>query len=301
MTHPDSSDEREFALRQAPRRYADRTAKPPDPALLQTRQATFRRFLADGGIRPVKLARLGGLPSANALYNFLHGRSATLALPTLEAIQRAVPGASVAEMIDEQRPARIVPAAKAPTIRQALTAPFLCNTDVQPDGMDLDVTQLGAARAGAGAPADISVLEGIVPPTGDLFIVRVTTPGAELMFPPGSLLVCKAASDLDGDLPDGTLVILRCRANGSTRVDIREVEHFNDLIWLWQRSTHPHHQTPLPGPRPLWGSDRVFGGETITIIGIVLASCSRLTCPERIIGRADKACAKIEISDFSGG
>ncbi len=286
MTHPNSSDERELALRQAARRYADRKAKSPDAPQAQARQQTFRRFLADRGITRAELARMAGLPTGNALYNFTRGQSATLSLSTLEAIQSAIPGATIAEIIGERRPASLTQPAEAPAIRrgQALTVPLLCTTGVQPDGVELELTQLGVARAGVGDPAGssasaIPVPQGIMPPTADLFAVRVIAPGAELLFPVGSLLICKVASGLDDDLPDGTVVILRCRANGSTRIDVREVGHFNAQIWLWQRSTHPEHQQPQASPRPLWGSHRASGGETITILGILVASCNQRRRP----------------------
>ncbi len=277
MTNHDPSDERELALRQAARGYADRKADGMHSPQAQLRRETFRRFLADRGLNRAELARLAGLPTANALHNFLNGRSASLSLPTLEAIHRAVPGATIAEIIGERPPARLVRPGRDPATGHGLTVPLLCNTGIQPDGTELDVMQLGVVPAGAGTPILITVpaipaADGKVPLAGDLFAVRVTAPGAECLFPLGSLLVCKNAADLEDDLPDGTRVILRCRANGSTRVDIREVRHLNGRIWLWQRSTHPHHQMPQPGPQPLCGSHRVPGGETITILGTVLAS-----------------------------
>jgi hypothetical protein len=118
----------------------------------------------------------------------------------------------------------------------------------------------------------IPVPKGIVPSTGDLFAVRVTAPGAEHLFAAGTLLVCRRMPDFAADLADGTLVILRRRANGTTRIEVREVAHFDGRLWLWPRSTHPEHQQPHPGPEPLCGSSRAPGGETITILGAVLAS-----------------------------
>jgi hypothetical protein len=111
-----------------------------------------------------------------------------------------------------------------------------------------------------------------VPPGPDLFAIRVAAPGAEHLFALGSLLVCQRLRDDVEDLPNGTLVILRARSNGNTRVDVRQAEHFNGRLWLWPRSTHPDLQQPLPGPTPLTSPTRVSGGETITILGVVVAS-----------------------------
>jgi hypothetical protein len=116
----------------------------------------------------------------------------------------------------------------------------------------------------------VPVPAGTVPPGPDLFAIKVAA--AERLFVIGSLLVCQRLRDEVEDLPDGTLVILRARSNGNTRVDVREAEHFNGRLWLWPHSTHPDLQQPLPGPTPLTAPTRVSGGETIAILGIVVAS-----------------------------
>lgn len=155
--------------------------------------------------------------------------------------------------------------------------PILCDTGVQPDGIEPNITQLGAIRAATGDPADIPVPtipvpDGIVPSSGDLFAVRVTAPGAERLFAQGSLLVCQRLIDGVEDLPDGTLVVLRAGGKTHTRVDIHEAEHFDGYLWLWLRSPHPDWQQPLSAPVPLIEPTRVTGGETVTSLGIVVAS-----------------------------
>ena len=273
---PHTDDERELALRRAARGYADRRPRRADAAQAQLRREAFRAFLAVHNLTAAELARRAGLPTANALYNFLNRRAGSLALPTIEAILRACPGTTAGDIIGHP-PARGGEANDNTARPQVLTVPLVCETGVQPADTYLGVLESGpASRAHISVPAmrapAIPVPPGTVPPGDDLFAVRVTAPGAERLFAAGSLLVCQKLPDVADDLPDGTLVILRCRYSRVTRVDVREVGHFHDRIWLWQHSTHPHHQQPQPGPEPLWGSIRVPGGETITVIGVVLAS-----------------------------
>ncbi len=62
------------------------------------RRAALQRFIDQHGLNRAELARMAGLSNANSLHNFLNGRAASLSLRTLEAIVRAVPGATLEEL-----------------------------------------------------------------------------------------------------------------------------------------------------------------------------------------------------------
>ena len=57
----------------------------------EARRAALRQLLRDNNFTPTQLARKAGLPRANALYNFLNGRSASLSVITLAQIGAALP------------------------------------------------------------------------------------------------------------------------------------------------------------------------------------------------------------------
>jgi hypothetical protein len=207
------------------------------------------------------------MPTPNALYNHLRGDSASLSQVAIEQILTAFPDATLADItgIRGPRAEETPPAAVAAAAAASPARPFLVQVVAETGTTPTD-------RAAVEPTMQVSVPAGTVPPAPDLFAIRVAAPGSEYLFAIGSLLVCQRLRDDVEDLPDGTLVILRARSNGNTRVDVREAEHFNGRLWLWLRSTHPDLQQPLPGPAPLTAPTRVTGGETITILGIVVAS-----------------------------
>jgi hypothetical protein len=232
----------------------------------QIRRYALQRFLAERQINAAELARRIGMPTANAFYNHLAGRSGSLSHDVIERILHAFPDATLAD-ITGIRGARsaAVPVSASPGAR--LGSPYMVPLVAVTGGC------LSSDEAAAGIPdMQVPVPPGTVPPGLDLFAIKVAAPGAEHLFALGSLLVCQRLIDGVEDLPDGTLVVLRARSNGGTRVDVREAEHVNGRLWLWLRSTDPDMQQPLPAPLPLTAPTRVAGGEIVTVLGIVVAS-----------------------------
>jgi hypothetical protein len=64
------------------------------------RQA-LRAFMAQHRLTPAEWARMAKLKNPNQIYNFLNSHSNSLGMPTLEQLARAVPGATVTEIIGE--------------------------------------------------------------------------------------------------------------------------------------------------------------------------------------------------------
>ena len=75
----------------------------PDSDASVRRREGLRALLTLYRITPRALAHLTGLPSANAIYNFLHGRSAALSLATIEAILIAFPEFTFEELTGRPR------------------------------------------------------------------------------------------------------------------------------------------------------------------------------------------------------
>jgi hypothetical protein len=242
-------------------------ARRADSPQAEIRRNALRRFLKERQITVAELARRAHMPTPNSIYNHLHGGSASLSQPAIEKILRAFPDATLADItgIRGPGPADMPSAAAAAAAPASPATPFMVQ-------MVAETGTTPTGRAATEPAMQVPVPSDTVPPGPDLFAIRVAAPGAEHLFALGSLLVCQRLRDDVEDLPDDTLVILRARSNGNTRVDVRQAEHFNGRLWLWPRSTHPDLQQPLPGPMPLTSPTRVSGGETITILGIVVAS-----------------------------
>jgi hypothetical protein len=242
-------------IRQSRPSAATRPGNSPEAEI---RRNTLRRFLREHQITVAELARRAGLRNANMVHNHLNGGSASLSLATIEKILRAFPGASLADLTG----IKVAGADRPSTAPTPFVVSLIAETGIVPNG-----------RAAAMEPAlQLPIPPGTVPPGPGLFAIKVASPGAEHLFALGSLLICQRLIDSVEDLPDGTLVVLRAHGRTHTRVDVREAEHFDHRLWLWTRSTHPDWQQPLPMPPPLIAPARMAGGETVAILGIVVAS-----------------------------
>lgn len=116
---------------------------------------------------PTDAARAAGLPSANALYNFLHGRSSALSQQTVEALAQAIPGATIAALVGvdvvdnigaPQRPIVVRAKAAAGLMQRSFDLP-----PHQQHGMVTAIPEEWHAQG--------------------VFGIEVYEPGAELLFP----------------------------------------------------------------------------------------------------------------------
>jgi len=76
------------------------------------RRRAFEDFMQAHRLKPAAWARAAGLPNANAIYAYRNGTTDFLSQSTLNALVRAVPGATVAEMLGEApqpMPVRLLP------------------------------------------------------------------------------------------------------------------------------------------------------------------------------------------------
>ena len=99
-------------------------------------------------------------------------------------------------------------------------------------------------------------------------------PGADLLYPDGSILLCHRLVAPNSDLIAGArYIVQRCR-RGKLELTVRELRRVDGQAWLWPCSTKPDHHEPLR----LETVDAATCG-TVAIIGIVVASWQ----PERTI------------------
>lgn len=79
-------------------RPARRKPRPAD-AIAEARRYVLREILAQTGLTVTELARRAGLPRANALYNFLNGRTLSLSSNSLAAIRAALPHVDLTRLV----------------------------------------------------------------------------------------------------------------------------------------------------------------------------------------------------------
>jgi hypothetical protein len=222
------------------RRYAKRSKKVKRPRdsdvrkqqRAEQRRRALRETLTNADMTPTDAARAAGLPSANAIFNFLQGRSGTLSQTTLEKLAQAIPGASLASLAGLESTDNVAPPVRAIQVRAAAAAGLMQSA------FDLPLRQQ--------TQACMPISEELH--TTGAFGVIVREPGAEKLFPEGSILVCVPMHSYDGQLRDGNKVILQRIVGGKVEVTVRELELQANEAWLWPRSTHHEHQNPVRMP-----------------------------------------------------
>ena len=224
----------------------------------ERRRQALRRFLARHDLTPTDLAHRAGMNTPNAIYNFLKGRSDSLSQRTIERILATFPGTPVTDVTgwpagqggegdppDDDRLVRLLCEAQAGTWRAKWHLPEAARIGILiPDGFPINGT--------------------------DLFGVRMRSPGAELLYPDGSLLICRALDTPIDALPDDSHMIVRRQRRGKTEITVRELRRHEGQIWLWWRSTDPHHQEPLLAMPAAQAGDTSKQG-TMTILGAAIA------------------------------
>ena len=220
------------------------------------RRRAIRHFLDRHDITAANLAHRAGLPNANAIYNFLSGRTGSLSQGTLERIAAVFPGTSIDE----------------------LTGRFETSS-CSGDHTEVPVVSEawpGRWRVPVPMPAQPPVV--IVPASlltraaGDLFAVRVSGPGAERLYQPGAILVCRPFEPTDSRLPAGSRIVVVRERSREVETTIHELVIDGDRAWLWPRSDRPEHQVPLSVPWPLPVVTTGSHGTRIHLKGIVIAS-----------------------------
>lgn len=104
-------------------------------------------------------------------------------------------------------------------------------------------------------------------PYRDMFAVRVRGRSMDLVFPPGTVLICAGAA-FDRETPhNGDYVIVHRRGKGGDlwEATVKHLEVANDgVMRLWARSSLPEFAEPI--------ESRAEEGDDVQIVGIVLQS-----------------------------
>ena len=224
------------------------------------RRAGLRRLMQAKSINPTTLAHMIRAPTANALFNFLNGATKSLSLDAIERIMLAFPDVSFRDLvgIDTETSAADAGAASISTAFVSVEA----RSAVWQPRFELQTDQWTT----------------LVPPTligrhaSELFGVRVKSPGAELLYPDGTLLVCQRLNAGDAKPQDGARYVVQERRGKRFRVTIQEARLFGGQMWLWPHSAHPRHQTPTLLGSDLAASSSANSDPMISLKGLVIAS-----------------------------
>lgn len=104
------------------------------------------------------------------------------------------------------------------------------------------------------------------------FGLKVRGPSMNLVYPEGTFLVCVPYLDYGGTLQDGDHVIVERWQGDSVEATVKELRQAQDgTIWLWPRSDHPEHQSPIALPRNGDDHPEYDGSSEIRITAIVVA------------------------------
>lgn len=213
----------------APRKY-NRPA--PNERRTETKRRALRQALNTAQLTPTEAARAAGMPNANALFNFLNGRTQSLSQETYEKLAQVIPGATIASLAGLE-PAEPLGVPVRPIQVRAMAAAGLMQAS-----FDMPLSHQGQIVV----PVDPELH------AAGVFGAEVREPGAEKIFTPGTILICQPMSTWDGELRNGKRLILQRIRGPKVEVTVRELELQANEAWLWLRSTHPEHQVPIRMP-----------------------------------------------------
>lgn len=110
-------------------------------------------------------------------------------------------------------------------------------------------------------------------PDAEYFAVEVVGESMNLLYLPGTILVCLSPYELNGAIRDGDSVIVQRIKDGEyeATVKVLSIDATTGRAYLLPKSSHPDHQTPITIPWPfVGGRDPKTGIEKIEIIGVVI-------------------------------
>lgn len=226
------------------------------------RRRAFRTFMLRHNLNPAEWARLAGLPTANALYNFLNGRSAGLSQDTLQRLSDAVPNTLVSDLMGETAAKRIEP---------------------EQDERIKTIKVMSVARAGlwrrlyeipSADQEEVTIVQQPLTPVDEA--VLISDDSCDRLYPNGSYALIKRL-DQGGTVEDGdTVVVQRTRRRRNIdehEVTIRQIncERGNRLIWcssnaafrgdveMPERYSEPFNVTEYTGERTEQVRYRIIG------------------------------------------
>jgi hypothetical protein len=222
-------------------------------AVAENRRRALLKIMADNGVNPTDLARKCGWGSPNVIYNFLRGDTSQLSATKYSDICKALPGITVADLMGE-RSAKTMP-------------PVLVKTECR----------AGAFRESFSLPA--KRIRELPLPVNDearlagAFAAEVRWPGAEQIYPDGSLLLCVPLDRADIKITKGRRLLVERFVDRKVEVTVREVqEDLQGNLWLSQRSTDPRYSDAIKLMSEISGRPWRQAGEIFALAGIVIGA-----------------------------
>jgi transcriptional regulator with XRE-family HTH domain len=231
-----------------------------DESRAEARRQALKKIMNEKDVTAADVARMAELPTANAIYNFLSGRSRSLSAETYEKIAKAIPGVSVSELtgLSEGKARKTKP----------VSLRAIAEAGVWRDRFDLPLSE----QAELALPVtQEQILAGA-------FAVKLQGVGAEKRWPAGATLLCVPALSTDVPICSGRWVILERQLEGKVEVTARQVEVENGKAWLWLRTGDPRQNASaaIPVAWPTDGRPWKNGNERLQIAGVVLLACEPL-------------------------
>lgn len=199
--------------------------KTPKDSKANRRRDALKTVMVERNLNARELGALAAV-NPNSIYNFLSGRSKSLSADTLEKLTRVLPGESVASLSGISDPT-VAPqlivktAVKAGAWRSAFELP-----EKERETLPFPLTD-EERRAG-------------------VYGAKVLEPGAELLFPEGTILVCWPAEKWSRPIAAGLRVILQAIQGAKMELTARDVQRAADgTFWLTERSTDPEYHRNL--------------------------------------------------------
>ena len=105
-------------------------------------------------------------------------------------------------------------------------------------------------------------------PKGERFGLEVRGTSMNLVYPPGTIVICVDPLRVEYDPAPGDHVVVRVRRpDGLVELTVKELVAENGELWLWPRSSDPRHQQPIQISSLDHGED-----DSARIMGVVVTS-----------------------------
>ncbi|MEQ8588600.1 MAG: hypothetical protein RLO01_09085 [Thalassobaculaceae bacterium] len=179
-------------------------------ARAEHRRRALRRFIDAHNTNPREMAVRAGFKNANAIYNFLAGRSLSLSTETYEALVATVPGATMADILGEG-------SLSSSSDMCPVTVKSLAEVSRWRESADL----LPFDQFRTAFPIPLSSGRGA-------FGLRMGDRSMSQVYPRSSLLLARTIESYDQDLDPGVRLVLHRFRSGLVEVSVRELVEDTD-------------------------------------------------------------------------
>lgn len=244
-----------------------------DPTNQKAQEAARERIklaMIVTGWTPTELARHSGL-APSTLNRFLNQDvKHTLSVPTLTKIDQAVQ-TFIRSLADKSEAQRLSQIYGTSTMGTPTVTPVAQGT--------ITIMVRGEVRAGyftsAAEYAEEDQFPITLPSPGgrhNFFGLKVVGPSMNEVYPEGTIVVCCPIWEYDEALEEEDHVVVQRWENGLVEATVKELRHDPDgQPWLWPRSTHPEHQSPIRLPtNGKWLAETDIQQE-VRIVAVVVA------------------------------